>query len=367
MAGFARPRVAATKQALMPLLASYGISRVSELTGLDRIGIPVFSAVRPLAATMTVSAGKGFDADSAWVSAVMEAIEAHVAEQFEPDKRVVAAARDLDLHYDVMALNRHPASICDQQTRLAWTEALDIVDMAPIHIPVEAVGLRGWFKEQWHLPTFVRTSNGLAAGNTLAEATLHALLELVERDALDRSSISDDSRMDLDGIGGVCGAAIAAVRATGTVISLYRLTSLDGTYAFACYLRQSEMPQIFGGSGCHVAQRFAIERAVLEAVQSRMSIVSGLRDDIPAWMYDELKCGPRDLHGTAGPGRVLTPDPDCSSAPDDAIRKIVQTIHGHTGQSVIAIELQRNAETFPPVVQVFAPGMRPSPEMKVPA
>ncbi|MDB5553446.1 MAG: hypothetical protein JWL86_3430 [Rhizobium sp.] len=351
----------------MPLLNGYGISRVSELTGLDQIGIPIFSAVRPFAATVTVSAGKGFDPDSAWVSAVMEAIEVELAEQFEPMETIVAEAHHLDLNYNLINLNPHPSSIFDRQTRMVWTKALDMVDMVPTYVPTAAVGLRGWFEEKWQIPTFYRTSNGLAAGNTVAEATLHALLELVERDALDRSPILDDTRVGLDEIDGNCGAAIAAVRSVGATISLYQLTALPGTHAFACYIRQPEMPQIFGGSGCHLLQRIAIERAVLEAIQSRMSIISGLRDDIPTWMYDGMRRVPRGLGRSPGQLGSLRSEPERSWTQNEAIEEIVETIYRHTRQSVVAIELQRDTAAFPSVVQVFAPGLKPSPDMKVPA
>ncbi|MBY5775502.1 hypothetical protein HFN63_37000 [Rhizobium leguminosarum] len=131
----------------MSQLRRYGISRVSELTALDRIGIPVFSAVRPLAATVTVSAGKGFDRDTAWVSAVMEAIDAQLAEQFNPEETLTAAANELDLPYDLMDLNPHPSSIFDRGTLLGWTKALDIVEMKSTYVPLDAVGLRGWFED----------------------------------------------------------------------------------------------------------------------------------------------------------------------------------------------------------------------------
>jgi ribosomal protein S12 methylthiotransferase accessory factor len=55
---------------LRPLLAGMGITRVADITGLDRIGIPVFVACRPNSRSLAVSQGKGLDADAARVSAI---------------------------------------------------------------------------------------------------------------------------------------------------------------------------------------------------------------------------------------------------------------------------------------------------------
>jgi len=52
-----------------------GVTRIAEITHLDRIGIPVYSAIRPGAAEGAVSiyAGKGVTQPQAKASAMMEA------------------------------------------------------------------------------------------------------------------------------------------------------------------------------------------------------------------------------------------------------------------------------------------------------
>ena len=60
---------------IAPLLPRFGITRVADVTGLDVLGVPVAMAVRPLAATLSVSQGKGATYTHAAVSAAMEAIE----------------------------------------------------------------------------------------------------------------------------------------------------------------------------------------------------------------------------------------------------------------------------------------------------
>src|SRR3977135_1965359 len=52
-----------------------GITRLGNVTGLDRIGIPVTVAVLPESASFSVSQGKGLGVSQAMASAIMEAIE----------------------------------------------------------------------------------------------------------------------------------------------------------------------------------------------------------------------------------------------------------------------------------------------------
>ena len=60
-----------------------GITRMTDITDLDRIGIPVFSAIRPTAQDggVSVYAGKGIGKNQAKASAMMEGFERYSAEK----------------------------------------------------------------------------------------------------------------------------------------------------------------------------------------------------------------------------------------------------------------------------------------------
>src|SRR6478609_9891201 len=64
-----------TWEALAGHLPHYGITRVADLTGLDCIGLPVWTAIRPASRTLSTSQGKGATSLLAKLSAVMEGIE----------------------------------------------------------------------------------------------------------------------------------------------------------------------------------------------------------------------------------------------------------------------------------------------------
>ncbi|MFJ1666295.1 hypothetical protein ACIOK4_07935 [Streptomyces bottropensis] len=77
-----------TWQALASYLPGFGITRVARLTGLDCIGLPVWTAIRLAFLTLATSQGKGLTDKLTRLSAVMEAIELWHVEQPLP---VVAA------------------------------------------------------------------------------------------------------------------------------------------------------------------------------------------------------------------------------------------------------------------------------------
>src|SRR5439155_960795 len=62
------------------LQRAIGITRVANITGLDRIGIPVVTVCRPNARSLSVSQGKGVTLAAARASGLMEATELYHAE-----------------------------------------------------------------------------------------------------------------------------------------------------------------------------------------------------------------------------------------------------------------------------------------------
>src|SRR2546429_4464550 len=79
-----------------------GITRLGNVTGLDRIGIPVTVAVRPNSRSFSVSQGKGLGLSQALASALMEAIELFHGEDLTA-RTTVASFRELSAQRSVVA------------------------------------------------------------------------------------------------------------------------------------------------------------------------------------------------------------------------------------------------------------------------
>src|SRR5262245_23952282 len=76
---------AVTVERLLALRGHYGITRVSDVTGLDDLGVPIHIAVRPRSISSTsVHSGKGVTSADSLTSALAEAIEIDCAERFAP-------------------------------------------------------------------------------------------------------------------------------------------------------------------------------------------------------------------------------------------------------------------------------------------
>ena len=86
---------AETLARVRPLMPTMGITRIANITGLDRLGIPVVMVCRPNSRSIAVSQGKGLTLDAAKASGLMESVETFHAESITRPL-VLATARELD-------------------------------------------------------------------------------------------------------------------------------------------------------------------------------------------------------------------------------------------------------------------------------
>jgi ribosomal protein S12 methylthiotransferase accessory factor len=267
-----------------------GITRVTDITRLDRVGIPVFTSVRPGAAvgSLCVNAGKGFRPIEAEVGATMEAIEFALAEPGASHVTTVrATARD------VLDGRERPEAVLDLCPKLGVRVRLDapmecvvaeeIATGGRALVPAELVFMP-YRPHRRHRPMFGATSNGLSSGNTLAEATVHGLCELVERDVRSFQAFRDTSApVDLDSARGAPAAMVEAIRAAGLELYVRTAKNEFGLAYFKAIIHDPDacVPQLLnGGFGCHPHRDVAFVRAVAEAAQSRLSFIHGGRDDL---------------------------------------------------------------------------------------
>ena len=124
-----------------PLASRFGVTRVSDITGLDRIGVPVVMVCRPNARSLAVSQGKGLTLEAAKASGVMEALELYHAERIELPLKL-GSARDLAKTHplvDLDALPRLAESRFHLDLPILWVEGRDLITGAPAWLPYETV------------------------------------------------------------------------------------------------------------------------------------------------------------------------------------------------------------------------------------
>lgn len=297
-----------TWAALRPVLMAYGVTRVADVTGLDDLGIPVTMAVRPLARTLSVAQGKGATLDAARVSGALEAIEAWHGERAVPAPVERAPAEALRLPYPVAALETHPGSLLTSRTVLDWITARSAVDGTPVPVPAACVRLGREVHDRWRLHLPSASTNGLASGNTAAEAVTHALCEVIERDAVSdlTSPVREGRPVRIDPRSVTdphCAALIERIQQARAWLELWHLPSRFGVPVMSSYLWREDQPALLvSGSGAHLDPHVALSRAITEAAQSRLTAITGSREDVHPATYREA--------GHRGPSTAAEPGAD---------------------------------------------------------
>ena len=275
---------------------------------------------------------------------------------------------DLDLPYDVRDLQLALRSPLTDRTVLDWVAGRGLLTGRTVLVPADTVRLDFRARRDWARVLFRPTSNGLAAGNTFAEATLHGLQELIERECItehtetppaDRHYV-DPSAASLPSTA----AIVAALRTAGCWTEVCDITNGLGVACYGATVWSPSLPLIFGGFGCHVEPEIAVGRALAEAVQSRMAAVSGARDDIHPLVYEQADPLARPPVAVERPMRALRPSPPLPDSIDAVIADYAARVLARTGVEPFVLDLTHE-ELGLPVCKVYAPRLRMFQDSKV--
>ncbi|HMG48618.1 MAG TPA: YcaO-like family protein [Allosphingosinicella sp.] len=304
-----RPNAAAFFERALVGASLCGVTRLADVTGLDRLGLPVWQAVRPAGKSLSVHQGKGASPEAAKIGALCEAIEAHCAENAPADgplcrfSDLAEPKRAPELGDYCRVRNVLPGSA----ESIQWCRATDLLTGKPSYLPHDLVSIdytRG-------LPNFFeRVSSGLGAGASEADALPISLFEAIERDA-----VGEWQRMDP-------AARFATSIQLHTVpfewfqswrirfasldieVQVFRLASIVGIPVFMCVIGGVEefgsAYRRFYGTSAHGDPEVALFKALAEAIQSRLTLIAGVRDDIMPSYYAQPR--PKPAAGGNAPG-----------------------------------------------------------------
>lgn len=344
-----------------------GVTRVADLTRLDTIGIATYQAVRPTAKTLSVSQGKGVTAELATLSALMEAIELWHVEQPMPVARR-AAPRELadQLGYSVRALAPSTPTVLHDGLPLDWVPATSLVDGSKTLVPVDVVRLSLEQKTDWNPPAFFESTNGLASGNTLVEAALHALYEVIERDAMtaavtpggDASPCVDARTLRSPLVDELC----SLIEAAGVSLEVRLVPSPTGLPCFLAWVACDDYPAEMYGFGCHLTAEIALTRAITEAAQTRLSYISGARDDLKSDVDEAGSKRRRQPEAHAVDIAELISEPVRRGGLLDDLEYVVRQAATAFGFAPMLVDLSC-PDIGVPVVKVVVPGSRICPEV----
>ncbi|TVV75377.1 YcaO-like family protein [Sphingomonas solaris] len=333
---------------IAPLAKAIGVTRLADVTGLDRIGLPVFQAIRPRALSLSVSQGKGLSRDAARVSALVEAIELHHAERVTVDG-YGAAFPDEGVLWARMSPASGQAAPFDPARPRGWITATDLLGGGAVRVPHGLVSMDCTVPREADLWP---NTNGLAAGNDIVEAEVAALCEVIERDSQERwlagsTAARRATALDPTAIDMRAGCwMFARIARAGLRCTLWDMSDAHGVATIGCAIIEPgpaatlALPPAFG-AGCHPRRAVALVRAVAEAAQTRVALIAGSRDDLtdgdyadPGGQRRRLALATHDFGGP--PARRWQDVPDHPLPTDEAERACLLAACARAGGGVVA-------------------------------
>jgi thioglycine synthase len=180
---------------IIPLCKKIGVTRLSDITHMDRLYIPNYSAILPgTEDSIWVYSGKGPTKAHAKASALMEAIERYSSlSSIYPKSFVQGNYLELSKSYNKVL---HPAEVVepvnqeynDRDSIIDFLPGFDLLTNEKVLVPAQLALSKYSVKPPAIYAFPYSHTNGVASGNVLEEAICHALCEVIERDA---SSIAD--------------------------------------------------------------------------------------------------------------------------------------------------------------------------------
>jgi thioglycine synthase len=347
-----------------------GMQSFQDATAIDRIGLPVFTCyrIRP-DQSKTWHTGKGFTSIQAQVSLTMESIERYCSEfRDEYSSRLIQGSYK-NLKMGSRAILDPQSLILPQFSNyrpddvLHWVSGYDLIGREEILAPACAV------YHPFHLdekPVINSHTDGIAAGNSLEEAVIHGLMEVIERDAwsiakfsgeaYDAVTIEDrpDNQFLMD--------IVERFNRANIEIVAKDITSDLGIPVIAAFSQDLEQESMIpiDGFGAHLDPKVAMARALTEVATTRALFIqkygfAGLRNEEPLhYLQDGEEEDPRfyayaekrldDLE--VGYSEDLLKD----------IERAISILTSHGFDRLIAVDLTR-PDVGLPAVRMIIPGM----------
>ncbi len=287
------------------LLRALGVTRIARVTGLDRSGVEVACAVRPLGHVLQVCNGKGETFEQAAVGALLEAAELWGAERVDSAQLAFGSKEEVAAGFpgqvwgaeELGGAGPHARRLLPSaHLRCAWRRGVELFTGSPVLVPARAVHCPPPGALPLGPAVVTWSSNGSGAYPERSAALLHALLEAAERDQLARALpegfTPEQVEQAMLSPSSVRRAAprtsrwVQALEARGFDVFLFDLSApgaLGLPVAGALLVERAGGPVgLTAGYACALGRDRALLAALLEAAQSRLTDIHGAREDVQA-------------------------------------------------------------------------------------
>lgn len=321
-----------TLQQFSHLSKEIGLTRLADITYMDKLYIPNYSSVLPGTEDyIWVYSGKGPTKAHAKASAIMESIERYSSLPSSFTKKMFRGTfKELSSRYNIL----HPEELVEplsydfQDTMVMdYVEGFDIINRENVLVPSSLALFRYNPSYPAVNPFAFHHTNGLASGNVFEEAVCHSLCEVIERDAVSLAelrcsaipfhllyNLSNNLRNNgfdvkiiskndfIDDYGIFPDVDISDVYFQPVMNLVQRFKKHDirlitknvtsdleiPTFNVACVEWVSDnYGYLAEGHGTHPDKRIALLRAITEASQTRAANIQGARDDLRKIKYGQ--------------------------------------------------------------------------------
>jgi ribosomal protein S12 methylthiotransferase accessory factor YcaO len=178
-----------TLDKVTPISKKIGVTRLADITDMDVLRIPNYSAVLPGTEDyIWVYSGKGPTREHAMASALMESIERYSSLPAGGPRKFVRSS-----YFELSKTRKmlHPDEIVEpvrfeyrNDMPMDWLPGHDLASGEEVMVPASIALFRYMPPPPAVNPFAYFHTNGLASGNVMEEAICHALCEVIERDAM---------------------------------------------------------------------------------------------------------------------------------------------------------------------------------------
>lgn len=344
--------------------------KVTRIDRYDILGLPVF-AVFPNYVSKPfgkpVHWGKGFTESQALTSGLMEFIERFSSSAIDNSRLIKGSHNSLPESlslWDFVPTNRIRREFTKEEAdnaSLYWVDGFSLTTGKKVLVPINL----SYFSGKNDVLTGSSDTNGLAAGNTLEEAILHGICEVVERHLfevvsrnnldcplIDQSTIDDPLIIQL--------ITLFASKGFELYLSDYTHNLGIPTICAIAYNENNSKPAIIA-TGTHPDKRIATIRALTEIIQYRASSLykeySNPMFKAPRNLPDFVK-----MQILQKSNSILKSYADVNSISKKTIREeisIVKNLLAEKGFDILVVDLTRKDMGIP-VVRVLVKGMQPA-------
>jgi thioglycine synthase len=393
-----------TLSTVLPVSSNIGITRLADITDMDILGIPNFSAVLPGTEDyIWVYSGKGSTRLEAKASALMESVERYCSLPSSNQKKMIQGS-----YKDVSKVSKtlHPSNVVepmlfeyDEEMIMDFLPGYDLINNEQILVPTPLGLFRYSPKPPAVNPFAYHHTNGLASGNVLEEAICHSLCEVIERDATSLAELNasalpynalrtmtkylSDNGVEIDPIDSTefvdddskfpdvdisninfkpASNLVKKFNDAKIPLIIKDITSPIGIPTFNASSIEwisEDYGYLAEGHGTHPDARIALLRAITEVSQTRAANIQGARDDLRKISYGNSNSDEKKTWQFMKSKNSIQFSEIKSYVNDDIlddIKLILSRLNSNGLTKAIVVDLT-NPQIMIPVVRTIIPGL----------